>query len=53
MMLDDFTPEQTLRWDAWQRAYAISAQRTDHVVRLLSLVVLAAMVTAVVIAIWK
>jgi hypothetical protein len=39
-MLDDFTREQTLRWDAWQHAYTVSARRSDHVVRLLSLVVL-------------
>jgi hypothetical protein len=51
--MDEFSRAQALRWKAWQHAYAISARRSDHIARLFGLVVVAAMLTAIVVAILR
>ena len=48
--MDEFTPAQAIRWDAWQHANAISARRSDRVARLFSLTLLAATLAAVAVA---
>ena len=49
----DFTPEQLQRWDAWQQKNAISMRRNDHLARVFGLLMLAATVTAFVVAMWR
>ena len=45
-----FTPEETARWDAWQHANTVSARRSDRVVRLFAVTLLAGLLTAVAVA---
>ena len=51
--MDQFTPEQAARWDAWQHASAVSVRRSDRVVRLFGLTLLPATLTAVAAAMWR
>lgn len=48
--MDEFTSEQTARWNAWQQANAVSARHSDRVARWFAATMLAAAVAAVVIA---
>ena len=48
--MHEFTPEQTARWDAWQRANAVSARRSDRAARLLGMTLLAATLAMTVVA---
>ena len=50
--MHEFTPEQAVRWDAWQNANAVSTRRSDRVARLFGVTMLAATLTAVVVAMW-
>ena len=50
--MSQFTPEQTVRWEAWQQANAVSARRSDRVARLFGLVLLAGTLAALAVAIW-
>ena len=48
--MHEFTPEQAIRWDVWQHANAVSARRSDRVVRLFGLTLLAGTLAAVAVA---
>ncbi len=47
-----FTPEQARRWDEWQRASALSAQRGDRLRRVLGITVFV-VVVAWAIVVWQ
>jgi hypothetical protein len=51
--MDEFTPEQAARWDAWQHANVLSTRRSDRIARLVGVTLLAATLTAVAVAIWR
>lgn len=42
-MMHDFTPDESRRWDAWRQTNAVSAQRTDRIVRGIAIVLFAMM----------
>ncbi len=42
-MTHDFTPDESRRWDAWRRANATGAHRTDGIVRGIAIVLFAMM----------
>lgn len=43
----EFTLEQATRWDAWQHANAVSAERSDRLARLFAVSMLVASLAAV------
>jgi hypothetical protein len=49
----DFTPEQAGRWDAWQRANALSARRGDRISRAIGATISLVLLIAVGVAIWR
>ena len=46
----NFTPEQARRWDAWQRANAESAHRSDRICQTVAAVLFLALLIATVVA---
>jgi type IV secretory pathway component VirB8 len=50
-MTNEFTADQTRRWDEWQRANAASARRTDVIFRVVGIVLFAAVALALAVAI--
>jgi hypothetical protein len=48
-MMHEFSPDETRRWDAWQRAYAISARRSDLACRAGAIALMTAALVALVI----
>ena len=46
----EFSPEQARRWDAWQQAAAVSAQRSDRICRTVAAVLLLALLIATALA---
>lgn len=51
--MHQFTPEQAVRWDAWQSANAVSARRSDGIARLFGFTMLAAILTGLAVALWR
>lgn len=51
--MSEFSPDEARRWDAWQRANAISARRSDRFVQYVGVTLLAAAVLAVTLAAWR
>lgn len=51
--MHQFTPEQAVRWDAWQSANALSARRSDGIARLFGFTMLAAILTGLAVALWR
>jgi hypothetical protein len=51
--MHEFTAEETRRWQAWQQANVIVAQRTDHMARLFAMAMLASTLAAVVITLLR
>jgi hypothetical protein len=50
--MHEFSPDEARRWDAWQRANALSARRTDRIRRGVGVIVLAAALVALALAVW-
>jgi hypothetical protein len=50
--MHEFTLDQARRWDAWQRASALSAQRCDRMCRVCGMGMLAATLIAALITVW-
>jgi hypothetical protein len=48
--MHEFSPEDACRWDAWQRANARSAQRSDRRCRIVGIVMCTATLVALAIA---
>jgi len=49
----EFSPDEERRWNAWQRANALSARRSDLICRAVSVIMLAATLSALVVALWQ
>jgi hypothetical protein len=52
-LMHEFTPEEARRWDAWQRAGALSARRSDRICRLAGTTIFLAIAMALGAAIWR
>jgi hypothetical protein len=50
--MQQLTPDQVRRWDAWQRANELTFRRTDRMCRIVAFGVLAAILLNFVIALW-
>jgi len=50
--MHEFSPDEAHRWDAWQRANALSARHSDRICRLLGAALFATTLFALAIAIW-
>jgi hypothetical protein len=48
----EFTPDEARRWAAWERANAESARRTDRIVRVVGITMVAATLIALAVALW-
>jgi hypothetical protein len=52
--VSDYTPEQIDRWNAWAHANALAMERSDHLARLVGVLMLTtAMLVTVIVAFWR
>jgi hypothetical protein len=51
--MNEFTLEQSRRWDAWQQSHAVSMRRNDRIARLFGLTMLTATLIAVFVAVLR
>ena len=50
--MHEFSPDETRRWDTWQRANAVRAKRSDRICRMAGVMVFTATLVALAIAVW-
>ena len=51
--MQEFTPDESQRWDAWQESNAVSVRRSDRIARLVGMTMLAAALIAFAVALWR
>ena len=51
--MNEFTPDENRRWNAWQDAAVVSARQGENIARFFGAAMLTLAVVAVIIAMWR